>query len=253
MNCQISRDKKIIPRYPFPSTNSLYGIGTFYYENWGLFVFSNVLSITQSELPSFPMKEWNNHERKNRHPHPPPSEALKQTPSEDLLAHTCWIALVFSIFDHAGFSRITAIALTTDDTVLLALASFGAVWSYPCLPSLDTNCVNNTLSRCSALQCNGSSIAKGVDNSWVQPCPVGNSTTAWLSVVSPRAWERGSQSVYLPVFNMRIWTQNRTRTDCLNNWSIDYFQIGLSFGLRCKLLYLLIPRAAAFTNQMRGI
>lgn len=147
----------------------------------------------------------------------PPSAALKWTPSEALLAHTCWTALVFSIFDHAGFSGITAIAVAADDTILLALASVGAVWSYPCLPSLDTSCVNNMLSRCSALQCNGSSIAMGVDTSKVQPCPVGNSTAAWLSVVSPRACERGSQPIYLTVFNMRIWTKNWTRTDCLNN------------------------------------
>lgn len=69
---------------------------------------------------------------------------------------------MFSIFDHAGFFRITAIALTFDDTILLTLASFGAVWSNPRLTSLDTSCVKNMLPKCSALQCNISSMEKGV-------------------------------------------------------------------------------------------
>lgn len=69
---------------------------------------------------------------------------------------------MFSIFDHTGLSRITAMALAFDDTVLVTLASFGAVWSYPGLPSLNTSCINSMLSRCSAFQCNKSSIAKGV-------------------------------------------------------------------------------------------
>ena len=51
------------------------------------------------------------------------------------LAKTCWIALVFSTFDQAGFFRITSVTLTSDDTILLTLTSFGAVWSNPSLPS----------------------------------------------------------------------------------------------------------------------
>lgn len=99
------------------------------------------------------------------------------TPSEDLPMHTCWIALVFSIFDPADFIRITAIALTLDHTVLLTLASAGAVWSYPGLPSLHASCGSKMLPRCSALQCNRSSITKvwGLASA---SCLVGDTPTA---------------------------------------------------------------------------
>lgn len=90
-------------------------------------------------------KDWKCHRRKNGHPHPSSFSIPHGTQSEDLPAHTCWVALVFSIFDHAGFFRITTIAVAPNDTVLLTHASFGAVWSYPGLPSLDTSCVNNML------------------------------------------------------------------------------------------------------------
>lgn len=123
-------------------------------------MFNIVLSIALSKLPSFLWKSlevpWKKEQR-------PTSFLLHHpSPGKDLPTHTCWIALVFSIFDHAGFFRVTAVARTFDDTILLTLASFGAVWSYPGLPSLDASCVNNTLPKCSALQCNRSSIAKGV-------------------------------------------------------------------------------------------
>lgn len=90
----------------------------------------------------------------------------------------------------------------------------------------------------------------------MQPCPVGYFTTAWLSVVSPKSCEKGSQSITLL---SSTWAfEHKTRLG-QSTWIIlikRSFKIGLSFSLRCnvpsKLLYLLILKAAVFANQMKG-
>lgn len=152
-------------------------------------------------------KGWKCHGRKNRHPHPFSFFSPHGAPNEDLPAHTCRVALVLSIFVHTGFSRITDVALTVDDTVLLTLTSLGTVWSYPGLPSLGKSCVHNILLRCSALQCSKNSMETSAE---VQPGQLAFSQLINPDVVSPRAWEGRFQPIYLTVLSCE---NRRTKQD----------------------------------------